>query len=145
MQRIVLDTNCLIQALPSRSLYHKIWTDFLEGRYCLCVSNEILTEYEEILAIHTSPEVAHNVVEAIARHPKVCYRESYYRFFLLSHIDKDDNKFVDCAITAQADYIVSDDAHFKHLKQVPFPRLNILTLDEFNETLKLHTSKKTED
>lgn len=71
MRRVVLDTNCLLQALPSKSRYHKIWTDFLAGNYLLCVSNEVLTEYEEILAVHTSPEVAHNVVEAIARHPKI--------------------------------------------------------------------------
>ena len=88
----------------------------LEGEYCLCVSNEILTEYEEILAEHTSPEVAHNVVEAIARHPQICYRESYFHFHLLSHIDKNDDKFVDCAITAGADYIVTEDSHFNHLK-----------------------------
>ena len=48
MRHVVLDTNALIQALPSRSRYHKIWTDFLAGRYSLCVSNEILSEYEEI-------------------------------------------------------------------------------------------------
>ncbi|MBO7618048.1 MAG: PIN domain-containing protein, partial [Bacteroidales bacterium] len=51
MRYVVLDTNCLVQILPSRSLYHKIWTDFLEGKFCLCVSNEILMEYEEILSI----------------------------------------------------------------------------------------------
>jgi len=134
MRHVVLDTNALIQALPSRSHYHKIWTDFLAGRYCLCVSNEILTEYEEILAMHASPEVAHNVVNAIARHPQTVYRESYFRFHLLSHIDKDDDKFVDCAITANADYIVTEDSHFDHLKQIPFPQLNVLTLDEFLET-----------
>ena len=135
MRRVVLDTNCLLQALPTKSKYHKIWTDFLAGKYILCVSNEILTEYEEILAIHTSPEVAHNVVEAIARHPKICYRESYFHFHLLSHIDKDDDKFVDCAITAGADYIVTEDSHFDHLKQIPFPKLIVLTLDEFNDSL----------
>ena len=135
MRRVVLDTNCLLQALPTKSKYHKIWTDFLAGKYLLCVSNEILTEYEEILAIHTSPEVAHNVVEAIARHPKICYRESYFHFHLLSHIDKDDDKFVDCAITAGADYIVTEDSHFDHLKQIPFPKLIVLTLDEFNDSL----------
>ncbi|MBQ7141544.1 MAG: putative toxin-antitoxin system toxin component, PIN family [Bacteroidaceae bacterium] len=135
MRHIVLDTNSLIQALPTKSKYHKIWTDFLEGEYCLCVSNEILTEYEEILAEHTSPEVAHNVVEAIARHPQICYRESYFHFHLLSHIDKDDDKFVDCAITAGADYIVTEDSHFNHLKQIRFPQLNVLTLDEFNDSL----------
>lgn len=136
MRYVVLDTNALIQALPSKSHYHKIWSDFLAGRYCLCVSNEILTEYEEILTEHTSPEVAHNVVEAIARHPQTIYRESYFRFHLLSDIDKDDDKFVDCAITANADYIVTEDNHFSNLKQVKFPRLTVLTLDEFNETLR---------
>lgn len=135
MRRIVLDTNALIQSLPTRSRYHKIWTDFLEGRYHLCVSNEILTEYEEILAEHTSPHVAHNVVEAIARHPKTIYRESFFHFHLLSGIDDDDNKFVDCAITANAHYIVTEDNHFSHLKLIVFPRLNVLTLDEFNDTL----------
>ncbi len=135
MRHVVLDTNCLIQVLPTRSRYHKIWTDFLAGRYCLCVSNEILTEYEEILALHTSPEVAHNVVEAIARHPRTLYRESFFRFHLLSDVDKDDNKFVDCAITAGADYIVTDDAHFSHLKDIPFPKLTVLSLEEFNEEI----------
>jgi predicted nucleic acid-binding protein len=43
---------------------------------------------------------------------------------------------VDCAITAGADYIVTEDSHFDHLKNIPFPQLNILTLDEFNDTLK---------
>lgn len=135
MRHVVLDTNCLIQALPTRSQYHQVWTDFLAGKYILCVSNEILTEYEEILAQHTSPEVAHNVVEAIARHPQTLYRESYFRFHLLSDIDKDDDKFVDCAITAGADYIVTEDSHFDLLKQIPFPQLNVLTLDEFFATL----------
>lgn len=135
MRYVVLDTNCLIQALPTRSLYHKIWTDFLAGKYRLCVSNEILTEYEEILSVHASPEVAHNVVEAIARHPQTYYRDSYFHFHLLSDVDKDDDKFVDCAITANADYIVTEDNHFARLKQIPFPQLTVLTLDEFNDSL----------
>ena len=66
MRHVVLDTNALIQSLPTRSRYHKIWTDFLAGKYCLCVSNEILSEYEEILSVHASSEVAQNVVNAIA-------------------------------------------------------------------------------
>ena len=136
MRYVVLDTNCLVQALPSQSHYHRIWTDFLEGKYHLCVSNEILSEYEEILSIHTSRVVAHNVVEAIAHNPNTYYCESYFHFHLLSDIDKDDDKFVDCAITADADYIVTEDRHFSYLKSIAFPRLNVLTLDEFNNTLK---------
>ena len=137
MRFVVLDTNCLIQVLPTKSSYHQVWTDFLAGKYRLCVSNEILAEYEEILSIHTSPEVAHNVVEAIARHPQVHYREAYFHFRLLSDVDQDDDKFVDCAIAANADYIVSEDSHFNALKKIPFPLLTVLTLDEFKETLQL--------
>lgn len=32
--------------------------------------------------------------------------------------------------------LVTEDSHFDHLKKIPFPQLNVLTLDEFNETLK---------
>lgn len=63
------------------------------------------------------------------------HRESFFRFHLLSDIDKDDDKFVDCAITANADYIVTEDSHFNHLKSIPFPQLKVLTLDEFNDSL----------
>ena len=76
--------------------------------------------------------MAQNVVEAIARHPKTHYQESYFHFHLLSDVDKDDNKFVDCAIAASADYIVTEDNHFNRLKSLPYPKLKILTLDEFN-------------
>ena len=51
MRYIVLDTNCLLQALPSSSPFHKIWTEVLEGHICLCVNTDILEEYEEVLAL----------------------------------------------------------------------------------------------
>ena len=68
--------------------------------------------------------------------PRLFTASPTFRFHLLTDIDKDDDKFVDCAITAGADYIVTEDSHFDYLKKIPFPQLNVLTLDEFNETLK---------
>ncbi len=96
MRVIVLDTNCLLQSLPSRSPYHKIWTEVLSGRIRLCVNTEILNEYEEVLSQKTTPEIAHNVVEAIARLHTTIYQEVYVHFGLIKE-DVDDNKFVDCA------------------------------------------------
>ncbi len=49
MSRIVLDTNALVQCISPRSRYRCIWDSFLSGENLLCVSNEILNEYEEIL------------------------------------------------------------------------------------------------
>lgn len=91
MRRIVLDTNCLLQALPSRSPYHKIWSEILAGHVSLCVNTEILNEYEEIIARKTNADIAHNVVEAIARLHTTEFLNVYYHFRLIE-ADADDNK-----------------------------------------------------
>ena len=122
MRRIVLDTNCLLQSLPSNSPYHKVWESVLNGEFQLCVNTEILNEYEEILSGKTTKEIAHNVVEAIARLSTT--------FGLITE-DPDDNKFVDCAIAADAELIVTNDKHFDVLRTVSWPKLTIIKLKEF--------------
>lgn len=135
MRRIVLDTNCLLQALPSRSPYHKIWSEILAGHISLCVNTEILNEYEEIIARKTNADIAHNVVEAIARLHTTEFLNVYYHFRLIE-ADADDNKFVDCAVAANAEYIVTNDAHFDILKQIDWPKLTVTTIKEFAKQLK---------
>lgn len=130
MRRVVLDTNCLLQALPSRSPYHTIWTHVLCGKICLCVNTDILNEYEEILAIKTTPEIAKNVVETIARLHSTVFQEVYIHFGLIQQ-DVDDNKFVDCAIASDAEYIVTNDAHFDILKSIEWPKISIINITEF--------------
>jgi predicted nucleic acid-binding protein len=53
----------------------------------------------------------------------------------------DDNKFVDCAIIANADYVVSEDSHFNEFKDIPFPQVNVLKINEFMADID---SKETE-
>lgn len=130
MRRIVLDTNCLLQSLPSKSPYHKIWTDILFGKICLCVNTEILNEYEEIIAKKTTREIAHNIVEAIARLHTTVFQDTYIHFNLIQQ-DVDDNKFVDCAIAADAEYIVTNDHHYDILKQIDWPKVSIINIDDF--------------
>jgi putative PIN family toxin of toxin-antitoxin system len=134
MRRVVLDTNCLLQTLPSGSPYHKIWTEILAGRISLCVNTEILNEYEEILAQKTTAEIAHNVVEAIARLHTTEFQEVFIHFGLIE-ADADDNKFVDCAVAADAEYIVTNDAHFNVLKQIDWPKLTVIAIKEFASQL----------
>ena len=129
-RRIVLDTNCLLQAISRRSRFYPIWRDFIQGRYELCVTTEILDEYEEILSRYTSPIVGRMVVEAILRANNVVRVDAQFRFGLIES-DPDDNKFVDCSIVANAEYIVTDDAHFDVLKDIPFPRVLVMTAESF--------------
>lgn len=131
---VVLDTNCLLQSLSSRSEFYKVWDSFVIGRYVLCVSNEIIEEYAEIISSHMSPVVARLAVETILRANNVMKVDAQYHFGLIE-VDKDDNKFVDCAIVANADYIVSEDHHFDVLKTISFPRVEVKRLKDFHQEL----------
>jgi putative PIN family toxin of toxin-antitoxin system len=136
MENVVLDTNCLIPAIKRDSIYFPIWRDFIDGRYCLCFTDEILNEYEEIITQRTgSSEVAQNIIRAILNRTNTKHIKIYYRFGLIE-ADPDDNKFVDCAIKANAKYIVSEDHHFDVLKTIPFPSVNVIGIDEFLKELK---------
>ena len=129
-RKIVLDTNCLIAALSRHSEYYPVWSEFQAGKYILCVSNDILEEYEEIIANKTSTVVAQNVVKLLLKSKNVELVSPSFKFRLIA-ADHDDDKFVDCAFAANATYIVSDDKHFDVLKDVDFPKLLVLKLKEF--------------
>lgn len=136
VNRIVLDTNCLLAILSRRGNYFPVWQGLHEGKYTLCVSNEILEEYEEIICSKTNPIIASNVIQMLINSPYVQFVDTYFHFHLIEQ-DKDDNKFVDCAIAANASFIVSEDAHFKHLKDIPFPYVEVLRLREFMDLFQL--------
>ena len=128
--RIVLDTNCLVSSLPRNGKYHRVWQGFFDSKYVLCYTNEILTEYEEILTQKMGRMIAQNIVKAIIARPNTLKLDPHFQFRLIEK-DVDDNKFVDCAISAGADYIVSEDAHFRVLETIPFPSVCVIRLDEF--------------
>lgn len=135
MERVVLDTNCLIPSLKRDSIYYPIWRDFMLGKYTLCVTDDILNEYEEIITHKTgSNEIARNVVSAILNRRNVEHVDVYYHFELIKG-DEDDNKFVDCAIKANAQYIVSEDHHFNELKNIAFPHVDVIGIDQFLQNL----------
>ncbi len=58
-----------------------------------------------------------------------------YRFTLIVD-DPDDDKFVDCAVAGNADFIVSHDKHYNVLKNIPFPKVNVIKIPEFKEILE---------
>ncbi len=129
-QRIVLDTNCLLMAIPRRSPYNKILEDFLKGEYLLCVSNEVVLEYEEILISKVGVVVANNIVNAILASPNTIFINPQNRYHLIES-DPDDNKFVDCAITAKAKYIVTQDRHYDVVRFNPKFDFTIIDIDCF--------------
>jgi predicted nucleic acid-binding protein len=57
-------------------------------------------------------------------------QNSYVHFRLLPG-DADDNKFVDCAIASNAELIVTNDKDFNPLKNIPWPKVEIMNIKDF--------------
>ncbi len=134
MRLVVIDTNCLVQMISLHSPYRPIWNAFLLGKFQLCISNEILEEYQEIIEQQTTSHIAENIILLILNKKNVTFVDPHFRLGLITE-DPDDNKFVDCAFAANADYLVSNDKHFTILHNIPFPRLNLVRMADFLETI----------
>lgn len=130
MRQVVVDTNCLLRMIPLRSKYRLVWEAFLNEEYIICVSNDILSEYLEILTQKVNHTFAIRIINALLKSNCIKFFDPHYHFELIAQ-DPDDNKFVDCAIIASADFLVSEDKHFNVLKDIPFPKVNVITLEQF--------------
>lgn len=135
MAKLVLDTNSLIQSLPAKSEYHDLWVSLFDGRNIFCVSNEILEEYEEILQRKINGVLASHVISAILTNEYTSLATPYFHFNLID-ADKDDNKFVDCAICGNAKFIVTEDHHFNVLRNISFPKVDLCSLDDIMKQLR---------
>ena len=134
MARLVLDTNSLIQCIARRSQYHDLWLSLLDGRNMLCVTTEILEEYAEILERKTNPRFSELALSVMENNPYTLFVTPYYHFKLIA-ADPDDDKFVDCAIAANAKFIVTEDSHYNVLQDLDFPKVEVIKLDEIMEVL----------
>ncbi len=128
--RIVLDTNVLIVSLPSRSRYFPIYQALLDKDFHLYVSNEIITEYEEQISSRLGVERTEVKFTELLNLPNVHFTDPTFNWQLIK-ADPDDDKFVDCAIASNADYIVTNDAHFNVLKSLPFPQVGVIDANRF--------------
>jgi len=132
--KIVLDTNCLVVCLPATSPYYCLWKAFGDKRITLCFTTDIINEYSEVLMRFYYQQFADDVVNELLLSPNVIKTDTYYKWNLIT-ADPDDNKFVDCALNAGADYLVTNDRHFNILKSIDFPPIEVIDLETFKSKM----------
>jgi putative PIN family toxin of toxin-antitoxin system len=130
----VIDTNCLLASIPPQSNHYWLYLAFKEERFEWLISNEIMTEYEEKIGSKYSEKTANYVLSILSVAPNVIFDEPYFKWNLIEQ-DPDDNKFADLTIAGNADYLVTNDKHFNPLKTIDFPKINIVTIDEFKNII----------
>jgi len=114
--RVVLDTNLFVAAFWSpRSASAKVVDACEEGSFCLLASAAIRREMEHILRnARTSAPYRERVARILDRAEEV--RPTH--FLQVVPEDPDDDKFVECALDGDADYLVSSDAHLLRLGEI---------------------------
>jgi len=127
---VVIDCNIFVVCLTSRSPYHYIYRTLIEGKFDLVISDEISLEYEEVIQSKYGLSTANAFISLLKELPNVHIVNPYYKWLLID-ADPDDNKYCDCAIAGKAMYIVTEDRHFNVLRNIPFPNISTISIDEF--------------
>jgi putative PIN family toxin of toxin-antitoxin system len=130
----ILDTNVLLLSVSRRTRYKYILDRLFDGVFEIALSTEILFEYEEKLRQFYDKEISDAIIAAFNLLPNIRKVEPDFNLLLIKD-DADDNKFVDCAFAANANGIVTNDKHFRVLRNTPFPRINVINIDQFMELL----------
>jgi uncharacterized protein len=132
--RVVIDTNCLLASIPPKSSHYWLYQSFKDEQFEWLISNEILSEYIEKVTDIYSENTATIVYSIFSVAPNVIFTDPFFKWQLVE-LDPDDNKFADLAIAGNADYLITNDKHFNPLKSLDFPKLNIVSIDEFKKII----------
>ena len=128
--KLVIDTNIFFSAFNPKSYYYPIIQNLYLRKFCLLISTQILLEYEEVLHNLFPKELLEQFWLFLLTSENVVFVDPTFRLQLPSE-DEDDQKFVDCAICGNADYLITNDKHYNILKHIKFPKVKVITAEYF--------------
>lgn len=144
---IVVDTNVIVRGVRSHEgASGFVLRGMLRGDIAFAASPAVILEYEDVLkrdGILGSPPIAsRDQIDAIL--DVLCFQahktSSWYRFRPFLNDPKDD-LFIECALSAGARLIVTDDRHFRH-PIVPAFGLRAVTAKDFVNELRYERRPK---
>ena len=133
MKRVVLDTNIFV-SMALGGQVGKINDEWRAGKFILVVSEDIVSEYLDVLQrpkLRLKSRTIATIVNRVYRKAEFVTPEEK---ILIVLADTTDNKFIEAAITGKTDYIVSGDKHLLDLKE--YKSIPIITAREFIGTLE---------
>jgi len=117
MVKVVIDTNVFISSFfggnPRKII--DLWNN---GKILLCLSNEIIDEYVAVLrrmGLQNEKEI-NELLKIFAEGYNLIFTAETPRLEIIKD-DPDDNKFIECAVELEAQYIISGDKHLQKIKK----------------------------
>jgi putative PIN family toxin of toxin-antitoxin system len=138
MIKVVIDTNLFVSSVIKKigipSLLINKWK---KKEFILILSESIIKEILEVLSRPRIRTISKMTKEEIRELGVLLYEGSKVvepRLSIKVCQDPDDNKFLECAVSEGADYIVSGDKHLLDLKE--YEGIKILTPKGFLEEME---------
>jgi len=127
--RIVLDTNIFVSGIHWAGSSEKILQIWMEGKFELVSSLPIIEEIVRVLANFKVPLDAEDILwwESLILEKSILVIPTEEVKIVKN--DPDDNKFIEAALEAKADFIVSQDKHLLVIKE--YQRIKIVHPDDF--------------
>ena len=129
--KVVIDTNVLVSGTFYSGVPCRIIQAWRENRFQLVISTDIFVEYQRVMGVlamvHPSVEIS-TVLNYIAENAVI------FEVPLLAQKvceDRDDDKFLACALASGSKLIVSGDKHL--LKVSGYQRIKVVKPREFVE------------
>ncbi|MBS3176546.1 putative toxin-antitoxin system toxin component, PIN family [Candidatus Woesearchaeota archaeon] len=129
--KVVIDTNIFVSGIFWKGSPHQVLLAWRQGRYTLITSVDILSEISKVLndfEIKLPKEMINEWIELIIKNSIIV--EPKEKIQAVKEDPKDD-MFIEAAVTAKADYVISGDKHLLKLKQ--FGDTKIISASQFNE------------
>jgi putative PIN family toxin of toxin-antitoxin system len=133
MLKVVLDTNILISAILFGGKPRQILEKAIRGEIRLCLSEEVLEELRGVLGrskFGYSPEMIQFIFTELIGIADFVNPSETIEVVLE---DPEDNRILECAVEAKANYIISGDSHL--LKLSRYLNVEVLNAAAFLERL----------
>ena len=135
VERVVVDTNVLISALLFKGALSRFVELWQKGKIVPVISKKIFEELRVVLE-YPKFSLSKDELKSIIEHEILPYFEIVEVKEEVKSVcrDPEDDKFISCALSASADYIVSGDKDLCDLKQ--YGPIKIVRASDFLKTLK---------
>jgi len=134
--KVVLDTNVLVSALLFKGELSKLLFPLKQKKFILLFSEETLNEFIKVLHYPkfslTEDEIEYLLQFEILPYSKIV--EVTFKFDKEICPNKDDQKFLELAVSAKANYIITGDKDSLNLKEIN--KIKILSPKGFLSLLK---------
>jgi len=134
--KVVWDTNILVSTLLFKGELSKLHSFLKKNTFTLLFSEETLNEFIKVLHypkfLLTEEEIEYLLEFEILPYSKIV--KTVFKFDKKICPDEDDQKFLELAVSANADYIVTGDKDLLDLKEIN--KIKILSPKDFLKLLK---------